>query len=79
MHALALPRVVPGSLPLPDVFEFGAVIRVPAVYGGLADGIEQVTGVAPGDGAEGDRGIGRPEGGGADLGNGRANCLGNHG
>ena len=54
MQILARLREVPRPLPLADVLEERAVLLVPRVERGLADGIERVAEIGPGDGAERD-------------------------
>ena len=51
-------REIPRALPLADILEFGALPFVPAVQRGVALGIEQVTHVPAGKGAERRRRIG---------------------
>ena len=54
MEILAGLREVPGPLPLADVLEERAVLFVPRMQRGLADGVELIAEVGPRDGAERD-------------------------
>ena len=66
-HGFAVLRIVPGTHPLADMLECGAVRTVPVIHAGQAHGIEQIADLAAGYGTESRRCVGHPEGGGADL------------
>ncbi len=69
MHVFARLRVVPGALPVADVFERRAVLHVPFVHCRLAYRIEELTQLAARKRAERDGRVVRTEGRRAGLGN----------
>ena len=66
VHVFSGFRIIPGAHPLADILELCAVRFVPVMDRRAAHRVEQSADIAPGDGAEGDRRVGRAESGGAD-------------
>ena len=75
VQVFAALRIEPRALPLADVFEQGALLHMPGVDGGGADGLETIAQFQPGQGAESHRRVVGAKGRRADLPDGDPQCL----